>query len=183
MPNPEYPFLNLREELNDIFKEHYSWFGLRQANHSKKCSCVSDVSKGYTGPSKSCTRCLGSGFKFTDYLVKGYKWLGVLGFEYPSGPGLVATQTNNLILEWSRPVNKGDMILVLDQEPSSSKLITPFKILRQYVIQDSMPLRLDDAKIEFWRCQLEERTVTNNRPGEEGTNFSYKGNRSNDDPV
>lgn len=183
MPNPDYPFINLREELNDIFKDHFSWFGLRQPDRSKRCSCYSNTSVGLSAPDKTCRRCLGSGYKFTDYIIRGYSWLGILGFEYPSGPGPITTQTNNLIVEWNKAINKSDIILLLDQEASSSKLKTPFRILKQYVVQDSKPIRLDDARIEFWRCQLEERSITDYTAGEEGTNFTYKGNRSNVDPV
>lgn len=183
MPNPEYPFIDIREELKDLFSTTYQWFGLRQLDYSSACSCVTNSLNGSSTPDKKCSRCFGSGFKFTDNIVRGYHWIGSPGFEFPAGPGVVTTQSNQLILEWNRTINKNDLVLFLDQEPSSNKLKTPFKILRQFIVQDAKPIRADNSRIEFWKCYLEERTSSNYRPGEEGTNFTYKGNRSNAEPI
>lgn len=177
MPTPDYPFIDIREELLDMFKKTYNWFGLRQADYSKRCNCY--VSKdGISNPNKSCTRCLGIGYAFTDYLVKGYMWLGVLGFEFPSGPGPISTKGLSMIVQHNRTVNKFDIVLELDQDPDGPRLRTPFKITKQYLVQDCLPLRSDDARIEFYRCRIEERTIDSGLPGEEGTNIEYGGNRS-----
>jgi len=161
----------------------YQWFGLRQADYSKKCSCTAISRQGTNLPDRSCKRCLGMGFKFTDYLVRGYHWIGAPGVEFPGGPGLVITQTKQMVIQHDRTVNRFDFLLILDQEKDGPTLKTPFKIMRQFCIQDVIPLRADNARIEFWKCFLEERTVNDYRPGEEGTNFTYKGNRSNNAPI
>lgn len=183
MPTPDYPFIDLREELKDLLGKTFNWLGLRQLDYSKKCSCTSISKVGGTSlPDKSCKRCMGMGFKFTDYLVRGYTWIGAPGVEFPGGPGLVVTQTKQLILQHNRTVNKFDFALLLDQEPDS-KIRSPFKIMRQFCIQDVIPIRADNSRIEFWKCFLEERTVNDYRPGEEGTNFTYPGNRINDPSI
>ena len=157
----------------------FQWFGLRQPDFSKKCGCspMEGTSENHT-----CRRCLSSGYVFTDYLVKGYFWMGVLGTEYGASPGVIATQQKNLVIEFNRPINKFDFVLELDQEPTSGKIRQPFKIMKLYKVQDSLPLKGDSAKIEFWKCSVEERNVDDGRPATGGTGFTYKGNRSNNEP-
>lgn len=183
MYGPDYPFIDLRQELKQLLDDHFNWYGLRQPDYNKKCGCYVSAKDGIASPDKNCKRCLATGYVFTDYLVRGYAWLGVLGFEFPSGPGFISTKAKQIIFEYSRPINKFDIVLELDQELDGKTLKTPFKILKTYVIQDVDPMRLDNARSEFWRCNIEERSITDYRPGEQGTGFTYKGNRSNVDPV
>lgn len=177
MVYPDYPFIDIREELLDVFKKNYNWFGLRQPDYTKRCNCYV-ANDGISSPNKACSRCFGIGYVFTDYLVRGYAWLGMLGYEFPSGPGLVSTEGLNLVVQHNKTVNKFDIVLQLDQDPNGPTLRTPFRIDRQFIVQDVLALRSDDARIEFYRCRLEERNISSYRPGEEGTNIIYKGNRS-----
>ena len=182
MAYSDYPFIDLRDELKTIFKDFYQWYGLRQPDYSKQCSCTLNTAEGgIRAPDKACSRCFSTGFVFTDYIVKGYNWLGNLGAEFPSGPGVISTQANNIVINHRRPLNKGDLILILDQ--SNDKLVTPIDVTKQFVIQGAIPMRLDKGRIEYWRGNMEERLITDYRPGEEGTNFKYLGNRSSNEPI
>ena len=156
----------------------FQWYGLRQSDFSKKCSCLTYGTKAL----ETCSRCYGTGYLFTDLLVKGFSWLGVLGVEYGAKPGIVSTNQKNLVLRHDRPINKFDFVLELDQNPDTGKLIQPFKIIRSYRIQDSIPLKGDNARIEFWKCNIEERNIEDGRQGNIGTDYTYRGNRSNNEP-
>jgi hypothetical protein len=94
----------------------------------------------------------------------------------------MSTQNRNLVVEHDRPVNKFDFILELDQDPNTSKVRQPFKVLKYYRIQDSVPIKGDSARVEFWKCSLEERNIKDGKPGIDGTGFRYGGNRSNNEP-
>lgn len=156
----------------------FQWYGLRQADVTKKCSCVNYGSVA----SETCTRCYSSGYLFTDFLVKGYAWSGVLGVEFGAKSGQISTNQKNLVLRHDRPINKFDFILELDQNPDTGKILQPFKIIKQYKIQDIFGIKGDNGRIEFWRCNIEERNIENGQAGNIGTDFKYGGNRSNNEP-
>jgi hypothetical protein len=157
----------------------FQWLGLRQVDYTKKCSCTGILG---TSDCPSCSRCMSTGYLFSDFLVKGYMWMGILGSEFQSNMGLMSTQNRNLVVEHDRPVNKFDFILELDQDPNTSKVRQPFKVLKYYRIQDSVPIKGDSARVEFWKCSLEERNIKDGKPGIDGTGFRYGGNRSNNEP-
>jgi len=182
---------NLREVINSLSGKTstiystdgasigFQWFGLRQPDYSKKCSCV-----GYLGTTDgpACSRCMSTGYLFTDTLVKGYLWMGLLGTESQSNMGILSTQIRNLVLEYDKPVNKFDYVLELDQDPNTAKVRQPFKIVKYYRVQDSVPLKGDLGRVEFWKCSVEERNIKDGRPGVDGTAFTYRGNRSYNAP-
>lgn len=157
----------------------FQWFGLRQPDYSKKCSC-----EGILGTTDSpvCKRCLSTGYLFSDKLVKGYTWMGVLGSEFMAKPGVISTQQRNLIVEYDRPISKFDFILELDQDPDTGTLRQPMKIMRYFKIQDTLPIRGDGSKLEFWKVSIEERNVLDGRPGPSDTGFNYSGNRNTPRP-
>lgn len=157
----------------------FRWYGLRQPDYSKKCSCA-----GLQGVSTNptCTRCLSTGYLFTDYLVKGYSWMGILGVEYGTLAGKINTQVRNLVVKHNRTINKFDYVLDLDFDPETGKVRQPFTILKQFKVQDSMPIAGDEGRIEFWKCIIEVRNVDDGRPGPDGTTYTYQGNRSNNEP-
>lgn len=157
----------------------FHWLGIRQPDYSKPCDCGGSL--GSQEP-VLCKRCLSTGYLFTDYLVKGYSWLGILGVEYQSKPGILSTNQKNVVLQFNRKISKFDILLDLDFDPDTGKVRQPFKILKQYKVQDSVPIRGDSSRIEFWRCSVEERNIDDGRPGQEGTTFKYLGNRSNSEP-
>jgi hypothetical protein len=150
----------------------FQWYGLRQADYTKRCAC------SLTTPSttETCTRCLSTGYLFTDYLVKGYTWLGILGFEYGIPVGTMSTQSKNIAIQHNRTINKFDFVLELDQD-LSGKIKQPFKITRYYRIQDVAQYRGDEGRLEFWKCYLEERNIDDGKPGSTGNSFEYKVNR------
>jgi hypothetical protein len=157
----------------------FQWFGLRQSDFRRKCSC-----RGIQGTKDNprCNRCYSTGYLFSDCLVKGYMWLGVLGVGYSAGPGQLSTNQKNLVVQHNRVVNKFDYVLELSQDFDTGEIRQPFEILRQYRIQDCIPIKGDKGRIEFWKCSLEERNILDGRPGMLGNTFDYGGNRSNDAP-
>ncbi|MCB1712294.1 MAG: hypothetical protein KDH96_07415 [Candidatus Riesia sp.] len=155
------------------------WFGLRQADYTKRCGCTPEEG---TSEGSNCSRCFSTGYLFTDYLVKGYMWMGVLGTEFNSIPGVISTQQKNLVIQHDRIVNKFDFVLELDHDPATSKPRQPFQIVKIYRVQDSLPIRGDDSRVEFWKCSIEERNIEDGRPNDLGTGYKYKGNRSNVEP-
>ena len=157
----------------------FQWFGLRQADYTRKCSCIGG--RG-TSEDPTCVRCFSTGYLFTDFIVRGYLWLGVLGVEYGTKPGLLSTQVRNLVLEHNRPISKFDFVLELDQDPDTGRLRQPLRIIKQYRVQDAAPIKGDKARVEFWRCAVEERNVEDGKPGPDGTQYQYEGNRSNSEP-
>lgn len=173
--------------LPDLIKElkalekigSFRWFGHRRADYTRACSCVSSSDGGIGTASPNCSRCLSTGYLFTDYLVKGYMWLGLLGVEIGSAAGKISTQQRNLVLQHNRPVTKFDFILELDLDPETGNPRQPFRIMRTFKVQDSMALLGDNSRVEFWKASVEERTADDGRPGEVGTSFTYGGNRSN----
>lgn len=157
----------------------FQWYGLRQADYTRKCS--HDGTMGGSN-SPTCKRCFSTGYLFTDFLVKGYSWMGLLGVEFGTISGKISTQQRNLVIKHNRPVNKFDYILELNQDPDTGIIRQPFSIIRQFKIQDCVPIKGDMGRIEFWRCNIEERHVDDGRPGPDGTTFNYGGNRSNNEP-
>lgn len=187
-------FLDIRDVIKSLTGENgvfmgssqsigFHWLGLRQADYTKPCICVQETKDGIRAPLKTCSRCLATGYLFTDQLVKGYMWQGFLGVEFGAGSGKISTQQRNLIVKHDRPINKFDFILELDQDPDTGKIRQPFRIMRTFKVQDVFPVRGDDGRYEFWKCSIEERTADNGQSGEIGTGFQYGGNRSNGEPV
>jgi hypothetical protein len=150
----------------------FQWFGLRQTDFTEKCGCtpIEGTSENHT-----CSRCMNTGYIFTDHLVKGFSWMGLLGVEYSANPGLLSTQQKNVVLEYARPINKFDYILELDYDPKTNKVRQPFRIAKYNRIQDSTPIKGDHARIEFWKCSVEERNIKDGRAASGGTGFNLKG--------
>jgi len=157
----------------------FQWLGLRQSDYSRKCVC-----QGILGTSDSpiCSRCMSTGYLFTDLIVKGYTWMGVLGSAFGAAPGLISTQQRNVVVKHDRPISKFDFILELEQHPDTNQLVLPLRIHRYFQVQDALPIKGDDSKVEFWKVSLEERNIKDGRPGKQDTSFTYGGNRSNQEP-
>lgn len=161
---------NFRNEIKYILDRiGFRWAGLRKIDYNRRCSC-SQGSDGITSAS-GCTRCMQTGYMFTDLLVKVYPWERNLGVIYPAEAGEISTMANNLIIQHNRPVNKFDYYLELDMDPNTGELRQPFRIIKYFEIQNSMPILGDCSRVEYWKCAIEERTVDNGRPGENG-NYS-----------
>lgn len=174
--------LDIREELEELVP-HFQWFGLRQIDYNSRCSCFGVTNPDGIPARESCRRCFRSGYLFVDYLIKGYMWISTLGFEFKTKVGEISTQRTNLILQHNRAVNKFDYILVLDKNPDTGVLRQPLSVMRTYQVQDSVPLIGKQDRIEFYKCSLEERNLDDGRPGDGGTQYNYKGNRSNAEPF
>ena len=164
--------------MQELLQNGFQWFGLRQLDYSKPCSCKSQAISEKIG----CVRCFRTGYAFTDYLVKGYLWISSLGFETRTAAGDISTQRKNLVVRHDRLVNKFDHILELDINHSTGEIIQPFKIVRSYSVQDSLALYGLGGRVEFWRCAIEERNIDDGRYNQTGPEFVNKGNRSNAEP-
>ncbi len=157
----------------------FRWYGLRQTDFSKPCSCklIQGTTDGI-----ACHRCLTTGYLFSDKLVKAYSWYNILGVAYPAGPGIISTQQKSIVIEYTQTVNNFDYILDLDFNPETGELRQPFKIIRYYRIADATPIVGVDSKLKFWKVSIEEANINDGRPGLADTNYTYRGNRSNDKP-
>ncbi len=172
----------IRKALLDMRDVAFRWVGIRQPDYSKRCACVREQPDGHFTTSNKCRRCLTTGYMFSDYLIKVYMWLGVLGVEFGASVGKISTQNRNMVALHERAINKFDIVLELDLDPETGALRQPFKIMRVFQVQDSMPLLAGDGKVEYWKCALEERNLDDYRAGQIGTGFDYQGNRSNVQP-
>jgi hypothetical protein len=172
--------LDLREELEELVP-HFQWFGLRQPDYSKPCVCRISNSEGSI-TSSGCSRCFRIGFLFTDYLVKGYLWQSSMGFEFKTQVAQISTQRQNFILKHDRTINKFDLLLMMDLDPNSGVIRQPIKIMRIFQLQDTMPLFGKDGRVEFFKGTVEERNIDDSLLGPIGTSFTYKGNRSANEP-
>lgn len=174
---PSSDFLDLREELEHLIP-HFQWYVIRHLDYSKPCSCKLKSSDSVENQ-LPCSRCFRFGYLFTDYLVKGYMWKGTLGFEFKTELGTISTQSNNIVLRHNRTVNKFDQILIIDMDRDTGIIRQPVKVLRLFLVQDSMPLYGKDGRVEFFRASIEERNMDDYRSGHLGSLFTYGGNRSN----
>ena len=163
---------DIREVLETIGTE-FAWLGLRKANRSIKCYCTEnpDVSQG------NCSQCLGTGFGFTDRLISGYFWMATQGKAFMTEAGRIATQTRNLILQYDYPLVKFDQVLLLDVDPDTGEPTQPFKIMRRFLIQDAIAMRDGDGRLQFWKCEAEERSFSDDQGGEPGTDYHHISNR------
>jgi hypothetical protein len=164
--------------MNDMVENGFQWFGLRQLDYSKPCSCKLSTD---TRPA-NCNRCFRLGYSFTDFIVKGYMWISALGIEFRTSTGDISTQRKNLVLKHDRPVNKFDRVLLLDIDTETGRLRQPLKIVREFSVQDVLALTGKNGRVEFWRCSIEERALDDGRFADQGVEFDYKGNRSNAEP-
>lgn len=172
--------LDIREELEELVP-HFQWFGLRQPDYTKPCVCKISNKDGII-TSSGCSRCFRLGFLFTDYLVKGYLWQSSLGFEFKTQVGQISTQRQNFVLKHDRPINKFDVLLMMDIDPETGLIRQPIKIMRIFQLQDTMPLFGKEGRVEFYKGIVEERSIDDSLSGPIGTTVIYKGNRSLPEP-
>lgn len=151
----------------------FAWMGLRQADRTTRCVCVMADS----GANPSCRRCLGTGFGFTDYLVPAYMWMATEGVEYYMEGGRISTQTRNIVVQHDRPVRKFDQIVELSLDPDTGQPHQPFVMLRTFLVQDTIGMKGTGGRLEFWKCEIEERTLTSGQAGESGPNYIHSTNR------
>lgn len=163
---------DLRAQIEALKPEAFVWFALRQADRTKTCACVDDPNL-----EGKCKRCLGTKHPFTDHLVKGYLWKRTPGVEYYTSAGRISTGLRNIVFEHDYPVQKFDQILELAMDPETGTPRQPFQIVRTYVLSDIMPLRGRGGRVEFWKGEVEERTLTDDKRGEGGTGYEHISNR------
>ena len=154
----------LRVEI-PIGEDGFRWLVLRQADRSKPCRY---------GP---CSRCLNTGFGFTDILIKGYLWEMSPAFSFPMAAGIISTSVKNLVVKFNRPLQKFDQVIEISLDPDTGEVVQPFEIIRTYLLSDANPLRGKGGRVEFWSAIAEERTLTDDRRGEEGPGYQHTSNR------
>lgn len=170
---------DLRKEIRYLSnRTGFSWVGLRQADYSKRSADIIDQDSGTTNSSvQGGNRTTSTGYTFTDFLVKIFTWEATLGVKFDSGMGWLSTQTKNIVLEHNRPVNKFDLLLELDTDSNTGEPRQPFRIMRVFEIQDVHPLIGDGSRVEFYKCSIEERNLTDNRAYQPGQSNVYRSNR------
>lgn len=166
-----FPGPKLRDEIEYLTRSSFRWVGLRSVDYSKPCYCQK------TGDTPTCKRCMRTGFLFTDYLVKAYKYQDVMGVLFNAQPVTISTGRDFVILRHDRVVNKRDWILEIELDADTGKPAQPFRVVRMYEVQDVYPLIGDESRREFWKCSIEERNIDDGRPGEQGAGYTYTTNR------
>lgn len=145
--------------------EGFRWLVLRQTNRDMPCA---------NGP---CARCLGTGYGYTDNLVKGFIWNLIPAFKVHSRAGVLSTSIRNLVVEYNRPLKKFDQILEITLDPNTGLPLQPFQVLRSFVLGDASPARGKNGRVEFWKAVVEERSLTDDQEGEKGTGYTHNKNR------
>jgi len=167
---------DLRKEIEYLSKSSFKWMALRSIDYTKPCSCAA-IKNNTLDPQPMCSRCMKTGYLFTDYLVKAFTWKDVLGVLFNASPTTISTLRNNIVIRHHKVVNKRDYVLELELNPDTGIITQPFRIIRMFQIQDVWPLIGDSSRREFWKCSIEERNVDDGRPGHRGTGYRYTTNR------
>lgn len=165
-------YLNFNKELERLAAVggSFSWFALRFPDLSKKCSCAG---KGIMDSPPSCRRCFDTGYLFQDQLIKCYTWTAVLGVEYATPAGPIATQVRNFLVESDRNLSRLAYLLELEIDKGTGMPIQPFRISKTFKIQDFWLVKARDNKPAFWKVSAEERGFSNNKGADDGTNYNH----------
>lgn len=165
-------YLNFARELERLARVggSFTWVALRTPDLSKKCSCGG---KGIKDTLPGCKRCFDTGYLFYDCLVKCYGWPAVLGVEFFTPAGKLATQNKNYIIESDRIITTESYILELDIDKATGKPLQPFKIERAYKVQDYALIKARDDKPAFWKVTAEQRSISNNITPTAGTDYDH----------
>lgn len=162
-------FIDLRSIIEELADDSsWTWMALRKCDTSKKCHCAGD-SQSFEKASPDCPRCFGSGYSFTDHLVKGYAWVRSPGVEFRTSVGTLSTETKSAILRWHREVTTSDYLLKLASDSSTGEIVRPFKIVGVFDIQDAIPLHAKEQRVEFWKLSVEERNLSMDMGQQAGT--------------
>lgn len=165
---------NIDTMLRELERVAFRWVALREADLSKQCTCVQESEKGLRQASASCKRCFGSGYVFTDYLVKGFEWVFTPATHFQAELGQMSTQVRHFVVRRTRPLKKFDFLVDLDINPDTGVPKQPFKMIRVYQIQDVRAFSGRGGRVEFWKCTAEERTLTTGPTNIERTSFSHR---------
>jgi hypothetical protein len=152
--SPYDPILNINqiEGFGELSEHMFAWYGFRHQDVNKACKHANDDDK------RNCKRCMGSGFLFTDYLVKAYISLSSPGVEYIASVGKLSTSTKYAYISSAYEIAKGDYLIELELDRKTGIPIQPFTIREKYVIGASpMPIRGKNGRLVYWKCFIEER--------------------------
>jgi hypothetical protein len=155
-------WIDLRKEIETLRDAvGFRWIALRSLDLTQRClECIKTTNDSFDQPG-SCSACMGSGFVFIDKLVKGFRYLSTPGFDFRSEIGILNTETQVYIIEHDKKPKETDFIFELELNEETGTPRQPFSVNRVFKIQNAFPARGDDGRIEFWRCFVEERNLTN----------------------
>lgn len=153
--------IDLRQEL-ELLKSligHY-WVALRVADLSKPCrECMNKEDPNLDQPSAYCKTCLGIGFSYVDKLVKAFRYQAAVGLSLKGNVGVLDLESRVFILENGYVPKRYDWILELDIDEATMNPKQPFKAIRAFKIDDALPMRGDDGRIEFFKCYTKARVL------------------------
>lgn len=158
-------WIDLKETLKELnHTSGWTWNAIRTADRSKKCLCVeaSGEARGQADP--NCKRCFGTGYKFTDYIVRSYHWTETYGRD-----SYASLQVKNAVIQWNHVPKLHDYLLLLDIDPTTGEPLVPYKIARVFKISDYKKLHDQETKLCYWRLYLEELRATKGSSNEIGT--------------
>lgn len=138
--------LSLKAELEYMIKNGigFHWVILRQLDRSKKCDCVNEG---------GCTKCFGTGYLYTDYLIQGLKYRPT-GSEKRNDEtykaGIVIKQGHKYIVQLQYHPSNGDLILEVDLHRDTGQPFIPIRIVEVHDIQSSRLLWGDYEKGQYY---------------------------------
>ncbi len=157
----QFDFIDLRKELEFLRAyEGHRWLALRIADLSKPCKAYMDKEAGnYDQPAPYCKSCLGIGYSYIDKLIKGFRYQASPTLGFKGNIGVLDTETKIFILEYDAIPKRFDWILELDLDENTMQPKQPFRITNAFKIEDSLALRGEDGRIEFFRCNTKARLL------------------------
>lgn len=150
--------IDFRKDIEVIRKNGgFKWIALRHVDLTKRCTeCLKKLGPQYEDPAADCTLCMGIGYLFIDKLIQAFRYLSGPGFDFLTQIGSINTKTIVYILEHDTYPKNTDFILELDINEATGIPRQPFVIRQMFKINDAHDMRGDKARIEFFRCYVEE---------------------------
>jgi hypothetical protein len=153
--------IDLRQEL-DLLKGlmgHY-WVALRVADMTKPCKeCMLKEDPNLDQPAYGCKSCMGIGFAYVDKLVKAYRYQAAVGLGLDGNIGVMDLESRVFILENGQVPKRFDWILELELDETTMTPKQPFRAVSAFKIDDALPLRGDNGRIEFFKCYTKNRIL------------------------
>jgi hypothetical protein len=158
-------FFDIRKQIQVLRNNtSFGWVALRSAYLTKKCVKCGLESSQYSEAGTACRFCLGTGHHYVDKLVRAHKTIAIPGIDLRTEIGVINTKTQYYYFESGSKPKSTDYVLELSTDVATNLPRQPFTIRRVFKITDTQALRGNSGRIEFWRCQVEERNFDLGKP-------------------
>jgi hypothetical protein len=149
-----YNKIDVKEEFRVLLEQaEFRWVALRAADLTKKCMyCFMRGGPQYQDNSSVCDKCMGTGHRYTDRIVKTYSYQTSRAFDRLTNIGVLSNNTEIYVFEGDAYPKNTDFVLELDSDETTRIPRQPFAITRMMKINDVQDLREIDGTIAYWRC-------------------------------